>query len=81
MPSLVVQFEQLDSQKQFDRMMTLLQDPSYSNTLRTHMSMTIFDWNILQHTPYREWVASGRKVFEPGKIDDGEARTTGSTPT
>lgn len=81
MPSLAIQFEQLDSRKQFDQMMALLQDPIHSHSLRTHISMTIFEWNILQHTPYQEWVASGRKVFEPGKIDEDGAPTTHSTPT
>ena len=81
MPSLVIQFEQLDSRKQFDQMMALLQDPSHSNALRTHISMTFFNWNILQHAPYQEWVASGRKVFEPGKIDADGTPTTESTPT
>lgn len=81
MPSLVIQFEQMDSQKQFDQMMSLLQNPSHSATLRTHISMTIFDWNIQQHPPYQEWIASGRKVFDSGKIDEGEAPSTHSTPT
>lgn len=73
MPSLVIQFEQLDSRKQFSQMMSLLEDPLYSATLRTHISMSIFDWNIQQHTPYQEWIASGRptrKVFDSGKIDE-----------
>jgi len=57
MSSLLIRFELMDSRKQFSQMMQLLQDPSLSDTLTTHMIMSIFDWNIRDHPPYQEWIA------------------------
>lgn len=53
-----IQFEKLDDKHAFGRMMVLLQDGERGRFLLWHMMAANFEWNIVNHPPFRSKYAT-----------------------